>query len=354
MSIEGYHELTGVCMFKPQPSTSNVNMIHTSCNQRYLNQFISVTLVLATTPNLFMKVWADTGLVPPLDSLVFPSGAIWSNASCQAQDTSSDNEIVSVMVADESCINGVCYSCAKDSDIRNVIDGNASTIWISQPKLNTPVTIAFDLQGLKEVSSVRIDFGSVYPSAFVIERTQLSPSADSDKDDDNGWIPWQYYAESCGTTFGLLPDVVPTSTNDIVCVSIKQVAGANTPRSIQFNTLASHRPPVPPDRDFRTDHTLQQFTTARGIRIRLVHYNALGVAYDYFGSPISIFNFPFFIVQNIAIKARCLCNGHASSCNATTGVCNCQHATAGDTCATCLTTHRNTPYVLFALMRSIS
>lgn len=195
-----------------------------------------------------------------------------------------------------------------------------------------PVTITLDLRGLKEISTVTVSFGSIYPRGFVLERTMNTPSPNA----TTTWEPWQYFSESCSQVFGLIADGVPTTTDDAVCTSIRQQAGLDSvSRVLSFSTLAPNRPPLPASRDYRTDLRLQRFTQARGIRLRFVQYTDIGTGYDYFGAPFRLLNFPFYIVEDISVTGRCMCNGHASSCDAN-GDCSCVHNTTGAACTECM------------------
>lgn len=80
-------------------------------------------------------------------------------------------------------------------------------------------------------------------------------------------------------------------------------------------------------------------------RIRLLggRYSDSRTAYDYFGSPVAVQNFPFFIVNEVTVTGRCRCNGHASTCD-DEGVCLCEHATTGTECQRCVSSHNAAPW----------
>lgn len=86
--------------------------------------------------------------------------------------------------------------------------------------------------------------------------------------------------------------------------------------------------------------TTQEWVTATDIRITLDRLNTFGD--ELFYDPQVLKSY-FYAISDIAVGARCKCNGHASKCVASTGmhgertlVCECRHNTDGPDCEKCL------------------
>lgn len=80
--------------------------------------------------------------------------------------------------------------------------------------------------------------------------------------------------------------------------------------------------------------------TSTDIRITLDRLNTFG---DELFGDAQVLKSYFYAISDIAVGARCKCNGHASKCVASTGmngelklVCECRHNTDGPDCEKCL------------------
>lgn len=90
---------------------------------------------------------------------------------------------------------------------------------------------------------------------------------------------------------------------------------------------------------------LQSWVTATDIKITLDRLNTFGD--EVFGDPQVLRSY-FYAISDIAVGARCKCNGHASKCVRSTGingennlVCECKHNTDGPDCERCLPLYNN-------------
>lgn len=88
--------------------------------------------------------------------------------------------------------------------------------------------------------------------------------------------------------------------------------------------------------------------TATDIRITLDRLNTFGD--EVFGDQQVLQSY-WYSIADIAVGARCKCNGHASKCDTRYGpddkrerVCICEHNTAGPDCGKCLDFYNDAPW----------
>ena len=88
----------------------------------------------------------------------------------------------------------------------------------------------------------------------------------------------------------------------------------------------------------------EEWVTATDIRIVLDRLNTFGD--EVFGDAQVLKSY-FYAIADIAVGARCKCNGHASECVKTSDggrYCLCEHNTAGPNCEECLPFYNNLPW----------
>lgn len=147
-------------------------------------------------------------------------------------------------------------------------DGNLGTWWQSK-RTQIPLNLTVSLGGVKQVLVVNISF-KWWPPAGLI----LSKSADY----GDTWLPWQYFAQDCRTTFNLEAGGrldFPDSANCIERFS-HPVPG----ETVTFYLLQSSRPG---SNSFETNQTLQEFSFATHVRLSMISF--LGISAektDYF------------------------------------------------------------------------
>lgn len=188
-----------------------------------------------------------------------------------------------------------------------------------------------------DITYVRLLFNSPRPESFYISK----------KTSENGpWIPYQYYSATCRDTYGL-PDTTHTARGEetrALCTSeyadISPLRGGN----VAFGTLEGR----PSAYNFDSSPELQNWVTATEIMITLDRLNTFG---DEIFGDIQVLRSYFYAIADVAVGARCKCNGHASECITSTGVdgsrrrvCQCEHNTAGPDCNECLPFYNDAPW----------
>ncbi|XP_066148589.1 laminin subunit gamma-1-like [Euwallacea fornicatus] len=225
------------------------------------------------------------------------------------------------------------------ADLHNV---DNPTWWQSQTMLEgiqwpSQVNLTIRFGKTFDITYIRLWFMSPRPESFYISK-KISP--------DSPWTPYQYYSATCRDTYGL-PDQTSTTKGDetrALCTSeysdISPLRGGN----VAFSTLEGR----PSAYTFDASPELQEWVTATELRITLDRINTFGD--EVFGDQQVLKSY-FYAIADVAIGARCKCNGHASECVSSTGdggvrtrVCRCEHNTAGPDCGECLPFFNDAPW----------
>lgn len=181
-----------------------------------------------------------------------------------------------------------------------------------------------------DITYIRIVFHSPRPESFAIYKrvSQNGP-----------WMPYQFYSASCRYTYGM-PDSLSIKKGEdesrALCTSEYSDISPLRDGNIAFSSLEGR----PSATNFENSIALQNWVTATDIRITLDRLNTFGD--EVFGDKQVLRSY-FYAIADIAVGARCKCNGHASKCVASTGlngertrVCECKHNTDGPDCERCL------------------
>ncbi|XP_058121122.1 laminin subunit alpha [Anopheles ziemanni] len=236
----------------------------------------------------------------------------------------------------------VCDVCDPSDPDKNhppeyAIDGTQN--WWQSPPLS---------RGMKynEVN-LTIDFGQEFHVAYLFIRMGNSPrpglwSLEKSSDYGKTWTPWQHFSDSpadCVTFFG--PDSLKPlqNDNDVICTmehsKIVPLEGGEIPIRLLNNRPSAN--------NYFNSSTLQEWSRATNVRIRLLRTkNLLGHLMSVARQDPTVTRRYFYSIKDISIGGRCVCNGHANTCNVLDPrsptrilACQCQHNTCGIQCAEC-------------------
>ncbi|CAI4221509.1 unnamed protein product [Auanema sp. JU1783] len=259
-------------------------------------------------------------------------------------DQKSDNDIIQEMrnpreamfLGGHGCAH--CEAGTRDAHPATaMVDGNTS--WWQSPPLSrgmqyNEVNITIDLEQEFHVAYVFVHMAnSPKPSTWVLER-----SSDLGKT----FKPWYYFAVNpaeCMRRFGedsLSPIV---NDEDVICRSDLSSIQPLENAEILINLL-EHRPSK---NNFTASEALQNFTRATNVRLRLLGTRTLqGHLMDLNEKrDPTVTRRYFYGIKEISIGGRCVCNGHAATCDILDAnrpralLCRCEHNTCGDMCETC-------------------
>ncbi|ALC43661.1 LanB2 [Drosophila busckii] len=232
-----------------------------------------------------------------------------------------------------------CVFCRNDdhspSFLTDLHDPQNPTWWQSETMFEgiqhpNHVNLTLNLRKSYDITYVRILFRSPRPESFTIYK----------RTSENGaWIPYQYYSATCRDTYSM-PDSRAIRKGEgeahALCTSEYSDISPLRDGEIAFSTLEGR----PSGINFERSLELQDWVTATDIRITLDRLNTFGD--EIFGDQQVLKSY-FYAISDIAVGARCKCNGHASKCVASTGmhgertlVCECRHNTDGPDCDRCL------------------
>uniref|UniRef100_A0A8C2ZML6 Laminin subunit alpha-5 n=1 Tax=Cyclopterus lumpus TaxID=8103 RepID=A0A8C2ZML6_CYCLU len=243
-----------------------------------------------------------------------------------------------------------CDTCSQgDSDrahpITNAVDGTER--WWQSPPLSrsteyNEVNVTLDLGQLFHVAYVLIKFAnSPRPDLWVLERSVNFGQT---------YQPWQYFASSkrdCIERFGQSTIERISNDNDIVCTTeYSRIVPLENGEIVV--SLVNGRPGA---LNFSYSPVLRDFTKATNIRLRFLRTNTLlGHLMGKALRDPTVTRRYYYSIKDISIGGRCVCNGHAESCNANEPnnpyklLCDCQHNTCGLSCDQCCPGYNQLPW----------
>lgn len=218
----------------------------------------------------------------------------------------------------------------------NAIDG--SEHWWQSPPLSrgtrfNEVNLTIDLGQEFHVAYVFIKMAnSPRPGVWVLERST---------DEGKTYQAWQYFADSyadCDTYFG--PEVEHgISRDDSVICETKFSKVVPLEGGEMVISLLNGRPSA---NNFTYSPVLQEWTKATNVRLRLLRTKTLlGHLMSVERQDPTVTRRYFYSIKDINIGGRCVCNGHADTCDITDPSnpsklnCSCQHHTCGPQCEQC-------------------
>ncbi|CAD6197231.1 unnamed protein product [Caenorhabditis auriculariae] len=219
----------------------------------------------------------------------------------------------------------------------NMVDGNNSW-WMSPPLSRglqyNQVNITIDLEQEFHVAYVWIQMAnSPRPGTWVLERST---------DHGKTYQPWFHFAENsaeCMRKFGM-ESLSPISDDDSVVCRTDMASLQPLENAEMVIRILEHRPS---SLQFATSEALQNFTRATNVRLRLLGTRTLqGHLMDMneWRDPTVTRRY-FYAIKEIMIGGRCVCNGHAVTCDILDPrrpralLCRCEHNTCGDMCERC-------------------
>lgn len=212
-----------------------------------------------------------------------------------------------------------------------------STTMLDGVQYPSQVNLTLRLGKTFDITYVRVLFESPRPESWGIykRRNEKSP-----------WEPYQFYSATCRDTYGL-PESKDTTRGDdtrVLCTSEYSDISPLSKGTVAFSTLEGR----PSAYYFETNTELQEWVQATDLRITLDRLNTFGD--EVFGDDQVLKSY-YYAIADVAVGARCACNGHAGECVNSTSVdgrtrrvCRCEHYTTGPDCNECLPFYNDAPW----------
>ncbi|XP_028394884.1 laminin subunit beta-2-like [Dendronephthya gigantea] len=195
--------------------------------------------------------------------------------------------------------------------------------------LHVNITVAFG-KSYHVSGKIRVTFYSERPQAMIIERSN---------DSGTSWMPYQYFAEDCVSTYGMSPSESPPKENPLEVTCSEDYSGQFPSKNgiVEFQAYARY-----PPEDYMTPR-IQSYMLSTHVRLRLEYPGTDGL--ELINSEVTL-NRYYYAISDIRIDGRCNCHGHAEYCD---GVgmdqyCFCEHNTMGRDCEHCRPLYNNQPW----------
>ncbi|XP_076658555.1 laminin subunit gamma-1 isoform X1 [Halictus rubicundus] len=288
------------------------------------------------------KCYDNTGkpqrCIPPFENAAFNVPMEATNTCGQERPTEFCKQ---TGVQKKSC--EICRSGDHPALFLTDHDNNDNATWWQSETMfegiEYPVQVNLTLHLGKtfDITYVRVLFESPRPESWGIYKR---------KNEDASWEPYQFYSATCRDNYGL-PDSKETVRGDdtrVLCTSEYSDISPLTKGTVAFSTLEGR----PSAYNFETNAALQDWVQAIDLRITLDRQNTFGD--EVFGDD-NVLKSYYYAIADVAVGARCACNGHAGQCVNSTSVdgktrrvCRCEHNTAGPDCNECLPFYNDAPW----------
>ncbi|XP_051161958.1 laminin subunit gamma-1 [Leptopilina boulardi] len=212
-----------------------------------------------------------------------------------------------------------------------------STTMLDGIQFPNQVNLTLRLGKTFDITYVRVLFESPRPESWGIYKRRNEKSL---------WEPYQFYSATCRDTYGL-PESKDTTRGDdtrVLCTSEYSDISPLSKGTVAFSTLEGR----PSAYYFETNTELQEWVQATDLRITLDRLNTFGD--EVFGDDQVLKSY-YYAIADVAVGARCACNGHAGECVNSTSVdgrtrrvCRCEHFTTGPDCNECLPFYNDAPW----------
>ncbi|XP_076315805.1 laminin subunit alpha-like [Tachypleus tridentatus] len=182
--------------------------------------------------------------------------------------------------------------------------------------------------------------------AYVFIKMGISPrpgvwALERSTDGGKTYQPWQYFADTpgdCVQYFGN-DSLHPLTEDDSVICETKFSKVVPLEGGEIVVSLLNDRPSA---EDFIHSSVLQEWTKATNVRLRFIRTKTLlGHLMSVVRQDPTVTRRYFYSIKDINIGGRCVCNGHAETCDLTDPsdpyklLCRCQHNTCGPQCEKC-------------------
>ncbi|KAK3091660.1 hypothetical protein FSP39_021617 [Pinctada imbricata] len=194
--------------------------------------------------------------------------------------------------------------------------------------------------------NLTINFGQEFHVAYVFIKMANSPrpgvwSLERSTDFGQTWQPWQYFADTpsdCYKFFNTPADREIIADDTVICTTeFSKVVPLENGEIVV--SLVNNRPNA---LNFSNADILHEWTKATNVRMRLLRTKTLlGHLMAVARQDPTVTRRYFYSIKDISIGGRCVCNGHADTCdradvsNPNLLVCECQHNTCGSQCEYC-------------------